>query len=364
MYIQIKKSGKYKYIYIIEAYRRSDGKVGHRTIEKLGRYEDCIKKDPDFVQKLKDNLKIRSHFFSANSDILDTINNKEAYNPNSLLSKKGYPVYNYGSVLLKYIYKNVLYLDYCFKYLQSQYTKKLDFDVSQIIFNRILTKIFFKNICHINNSYYFLNNVFTLESIYDHNAELKLFLEKQKVKVLKFFINKISIKANIPAISEFLVQINKEDVEYVETLQKDSLDNIVPLKDLKANINKISVDSFLNLFESITIKAMFECIRQKVGLDIKDVSDKNISNILNDCLLSLFIPQTTNSKIMYLKVSNNNVENCDLILKAFNFSPLINYSIKSDLARALKMKYCLDKNLLGDEIYNRFVLKEDNDVTK
>lgn len=356
MYIQIKKSGKNKYIYIIEAYRKPNGKVGHRTIERLGKYEDHIKRDPDFLEKLKENLKIRAIFLKKGSKLFENISNKDAYSPNSALSRKGYPIYNYANIVLKQIFKHVLYLDYCFKYLQSQYDKKLSFDVATIIFNRILTKLFFKNICHVDNSYYFLNNAFTLESIYDNKEELNEFIEKQQTKVLNFLIKKLTNQLNIKLPENFFIQLDKDDIKFLE----DKVDNSLSLKEFIENKKTYDADTFLNLFESLIIKVMLLCIRQRVNSNIFN-TDKDIINILNDCSVSLFIPQSSDEKIMYLKVSNNNVSYCDALLEAFELSPLLNCSLKSDLSRALKIKYCHDKQILGETIYNRFTIKTKND---
>ena len=54
MYVQIRKAGKYEYIYVVEAYRKSNGKIAHRG---SGRFcSRAALRDPPRCA----NMKIRS----------------------------------------------------------------------------------------------------------------------------------------------------------------------------------------------------------------------------------------------------------------------------------------------------------------
>ena len=58
MYVQIRMVRNCKYVYVVENRRRkSDGKIVRKTIDKLGKLDDLLKKDPLFIEHLKATLK-------------------------------------------------------------------------------------------------------------------------------------------------------------------------------------------------------------------------------------------------------------------------------------------------------------------
>ena len=60
MYIQIKKSNNTQYVYLVESFRKEDGSIGHRTLNKLGKLDDLLKDDPNALEKLKRDVKAKS----------------------------------------------------------------------------------------------------------------------------------------------------------------------------------------------------------------------------------------------------------------------------------------------------------------
>ena len=66
MYVQIRKAGKYEYIYVVEAYRKSNGKIAHRTIDKIGRYDKLKELNPNFLEELKASVKEQSESIKVN----------------------------------------------------------------------------------------------------------------------------------------------------------------------------------------------------------------------------------------------------------------------------------------------------------
>ena len=87
MYIATQNNGKYRYVYLKSTYREN-GKVKSKIIKNLGRYDELEKKDPNFLQKLKDKYEapkvqatldkeneLNQLVASLNDDTTDTLQN-------------------------------------------------------------------------------------------------------------------------------------------------------------------------------------------------------------------------------------------------------------------------------------------------
>ena len=58
MFVQIRNTGGTDYVYIVRSVREKGKKNPHQeTVQCLGRLEDRIKEDPEYIEKLKEDLR-------------------------------------------------------------------------------------------------------------------------------------------------------------------------------------------------------------------------------------------------------------------------------------------------------------------
>ena len=81
MYVQIRMVRNCKYVYVVEnRRRRSDGKIVRKTVEKLGRLDALLQKDPQFIEHLKKELKNKGEIAKAEQRIYENLTNKAQEN--------------------------------------------------------------------------------------------------------------------------------------------------------------------------------------------------------------------------------------------------------------------------------------------
>ena len=100
MFVQIRKNNKFSYVYIVESYRKDDGSVGHKTLEKVGRYDRLLEEDPNFLEKLKENVKKRGQLIKAENQIFTKVEEESQL---GITAFEGYHIYSYANIILRLI---------------------------------------------------------------------------------------------------------------------------------------------------------------------------------------------------------------------------------------------------------------------
>lgn len=373
MYVHVRKSGNNRYVYIMESYRNSEGKVAHRTIEKLGRYDVLYKKDPQFLEKLKSNLRLRDKF--PRYDNLDQENlwleqqglNAAAPEENSL-AYSGMPVYVYSNRVLRHIFRKILNLEYMLSYMQSQSEEKLDFNLSTLIYHRILAKFFSGSDCVQGTLYTLIGDSFDLKDEHAYLMQVRTIIGSQQERIMSYMLKKASQNANLPEIAVALNELNETTlhnfITSLSAVRQDEknqqllaglqpfLDRLTP----RSTRAELSGQSFLNEFEALVTKAMLEIIRKALCGQGADYTLTEIERALTHAFMTVYIPPYKVSDTLYIKLSNNYTPLNNQILSAFGFEPPLSCSRKNDLQRALKIKYCSNRDILGDAVYERFVI--------
>lgn len=375
MYVHVRKSGNNRYVYIMESYRNSEGKVAHRTIEKLGRYDVLLKKDPLFLEKLRNNLRLRDKF--PRYDNLEQENlwleqqglNTEAPEENSL-AYSGMPVYVYSNRVLRHIFRKILNLEYMLSYMQSQSSESFDFTLSTLIYHRILAKFFSGSDCVQGTLYTLIGDSFDLKDEHAYLMQVRTIIGSQQERILSYMLKKASQNANFPEIAVALGELNATTLNNfltsLNTVRQDEKNQLL-LEGLQPFLARLtphparadlSGQSFLNEFEALVTKAMLEIIRKALLKQGTDYSLTEIERALTRACMTVYIPPYNASDTLYIKLSNSYTGLNNQILSAFGFEAPLSCSRKNDLQRALKIKYCSNREILGDAVYERFVIPD------
>lgn len=119
------KGGKYKYVRVCESYRNAEGKPRSRTIENHGSLDELLKKDPLYVEKLRE--RVAKENAAAKSALLGGLESSAQERIRRLeTAAAGGPDYGHvkklglGSALLRQVWKEDLNLPQLFRYLQSK----------------------------------------------------------------------------------------------------------------------------------------------------------------------------------------------------------------------------------------------------
>lgn len=137
MYIATQNNGKYRYVYLKSTYREN-GKVKSKIIKNLGRYDELEKKDPNFLQKLKDKYeapKVQATLDKENelNQLVASLNDDTTTDAlQNDLSSNAAPSLCYGLEPIRALWKNDLDLLRFFDYLQKQYSKS-EFSISDAV---------------------------------------------------------------------------------------------------------------------------------------------------------------------------------------------------------------------------------------
>lgn len=373
MYVHVRKSGNNRYVYIMEAYRNSEGKVAHRTIEKLGRYDLLYKKDPNFLQKLKDNLKLRSQFpryqqIEEENRWLEAQKLNVSYTEGNQLAYCGMPVYSYANRVLRLIFRKILNLEYVLSHMQAQSEKQYNFNVATLIYHRILAKFFSGSDCVCGTYYNFIGDSFDLKEEHSYLPQIRALISAQQERILTYLLRKASKNANLPQVAVALSELNEATLQNFITslgkLPQDEKERKL-LSDIQPFVEKLtpkrapakrSGQTWLNEFEALVTKAMLEIIRKALKDKGHDFPLVDIQKALTHALMTVYIPPQSADGTLYIKLANSQTELNSQILLAFGFEPPLNCSRKNELLRSLKMKYCATRDIIGADTFDRFVI--------
>lgn len=358
MYVQIRKAGKYEYIYVVEAYRKSNGKIAHRTIDKIGRYDKLKELNPNFLEELKASVKEQSESIKVNIQHNAVENfikhNKKAKNstPDSP-EFAGFPLFNYANSVIFMIWKNILKLEYRLKYLQKQYHPDCDANTSDLLFHRILEKILHRYIKPSSKTIYFIGDVYDpYEELLEYKKVNSL-LNEEINDILNFLIKIFAKEANLPWIEDLeILSANADLKNRLNKILTEHPEHQLSSKEINTLTNNLQKAHTIKLdvLEVLISKIILKIILKRLNEEQIFVSESDIENALGSALLVPCLSESGKNKILYIKVFSENNKLLNSILTVFGLKPLLNCQVKSELSRRLKMRFNNDSDVLSKKL--------------
>ncbi len=344
MFVQIKKSGGAEYIYIIESFRKN-GAVAHRTVKKLGRLDLFLEKDPEALEKLREEVR-------RNSQELRTFSTARTVSQiRSLAIKKeqqelqdGMPSLNYSSFVIKAVWCGCLKLDYRLNYLQRRYHQKLNLNLNQTFFERALARILkFENTgLKFGIETAIMSSSFNPEDpLADADGFLRL-LSIERFRILNFVRDHLQSDHGIDP--EKIKPQNIDDKTY-EKLLHDNNENPV--------YGRFTFEMVAN--------AVVRVLEKKVA-DAGITADfHEIKNSLRRALLLVDCPIGGDGPILYIKANNGHyVRTMNNIMTALGLLPLLNIQDKTELSRRLRTKFTSDEQIIPPMMYAHLIAAGEN----
>lgn len=364
MYIQLKKSNGTGYVYLVESFRKEDGSIGHRTLKKLGRLEDLTRDDPNALEKLRQEVKVKS------SELRGAINKDKvgklkhiARNTRKVDYISGLPVINYANYVIYEIWTEVLKLEYRLDYLQKRYHAGLDYSLSEVLL--ISTVLDLLDLTptgrqDLGREVYgddlgLIGVDYTYQEFITHLEDAKKVLSEETLRVLRFMVKNLS--------EQFGVEFLKNATGGMEQLRLD-VDNAL-LSDLKLESDEQSSISAEELM--LTREARFQQIfsflkmiimrilRHKLEEQTHQEYDfADIRTALRNAMLLIDYPFDNNANFLYIKRGNGQqVRLMNEIMLSVGLQPLMNINDKIELGHRLHTKFKDDRNIVPAFIYAR-----------
>lgn len=239
MYVQIRMVRNCKYVYVVENRRRkSDGKIVRKTIDKLGKLDDLLKKDPLFIEHLKEALKNKGEIAKAEQRLYENLTIKAQDNELSANLNNGYQFIYYANEPLKRFWDAYLNLHYYFKYLQRKYYRDLAFNIEEKVFHMMLE--------------YLIPEAFTLKrSNAFFNEKVDLILERSTDEECKEIIFNTRTR-----FEKFIKRQDRVRFPWYQTVAKEY---DILCAAIKTNLDK---DSYIAVFKHILKQSFLYCINQ------------------------------------------------------------------------------------------------------
>lgn len=334
MFVQIRKNNKFSYVYIVESYRKDDGSVGHKTLEKVGRYDRLLEEDPNFLEKLKENVKKRGQLIKAENQIFTKVEEESQL---GITAFEGYHIYSYANIILRLIWKDYLKLDYRTKYIQDYHFKNINFSIGDHFFHRILESILSDVINLKSDTVHIIGDSYNQFKEMDNHAQFLDILSNQKDKLTDFISSKTAEYSKLPWLNN-LSDILENSSALDELTKSDIFKSIDTSKELASGIKNNEVKRYFDLIKILLIKAVYSIISNKlkeIGINA-DIED--ITLALDNALLLPYSPSVTNNDVVYLKIAGPKVNLMDDILRAFSLEPLLSSQTYNELCNRLKIK--------------------------
>jgi hypothetical protein len=356
MYIQIKKANNTEYVYLVEAFRCENGSIGHRTIKKLGRLDVLVKDDPNALEKLKKEIREKS------ATMRGAISRGEVSKLNSMASHpliqdyyKGLPMLNYGFSVFRYIWTDMLKLEYRLNYLQNKQYSNIPYSLSDILLAKLVVESLSLDV-RDSNIYFgddlgFLGLNYTAEQVNEYHIHAQKILDEESLRMLRFVVKQLSSEYDLDFLNSGMTQMS---LHFDKTLM-DSFD----LDEKGITINKEElVHSKVSRFNQIMSYIRMIClkiIRNKVEVKFNIKYDyAKIKTALREANLLVDYPLEENGKFLYIKANNGeNVVIINNILESFDMKPLLNISDRIEVGHRLHYKLKNDKQLVPDYIYSK-----------
>ncbi|MCR5536526.1 MAG: hypothetical protein K6F05_03835 [Succinivibrio sp.] len=366
MYIQLKKSNGTGYVYLVESFRKDDGSIGHRTLKKLGRLEDLTKDDPDALEKLRKEVKIKSSELrgAINKDKVGKLRNI-AHNTRKVDYVSGLPQINYANYVIYSVWVEVLKLEYRLDYLQKRYHSGLKYRLSEILFITVALDILNLNPAkeqsgrevygeHLG----FLGIDYSYEEYLDCLEDAKRVVNEETLRILRFIVKNLSEQYGV----EFLKTASSNMEQLHLNLDRSVLNDLSLDDNGDDDKNTISAEELV-LTKEARIIQIFSFLRIIIMKIIKyklqessgqDYDFSLIRSAMQKAVLLVDYPFDSNSSFLYIKRDNGeSVLLMNQIMKAVGLQPLLNIIDKIELGHRLHTKFKEDRQIIPAYIYNK-----------
>ncbi len=335
MFVQIKKSGGAEYIYVIESYR-NNGVVAHRTVKKLGRLDKFLEKDPEALEKLREEVRRNSselRSFSTASAVAQ-IRSLAIKSENEQL-QEGMPTLNYSNFVLKAVWNSCLKLDYRINYIQRRYHPEVLANYNNICFERALSEILrFENTgLQFGKETALLASEFNPDTAPNNDELLYSFLGTEHDHILSFVRKRMLDDLNIDPKMLHPAFLGEQDGrELIESLTN--------------NIEKGKL--CFQLVCTAVVKVLVKKISEAgISADFNEI----INSLRRAVLLVDFPFGNPESPVLYIKANNGHyVRTMNGIMKALGLLPLLNIQDKTELSRRLRTKFTSDDQIIPNRM--------------
>ncbi len=331
MFVQIKKSGGAEYIYVIESYRRN-GIVAHRTVKKLGRLDKFLEKDPEALEKLREEVRRNSselRNFSTASAVAQ-IRSLAIKRENEQL-QEGMPSLNYANFVLKAVWCGCLKLDYRLNYLQRRYYPDFKRNFNNIFFERVLARILkFENTrLKFGIETALLGSNFDPEIPPSNDDVFYNLVSKEREHILTFIKKRMLDDLDI---DPKMLRPDFIDEEKFQSLVKGSDENL--------EMGQLCFD----IVCSAVVKVM---VKKITDAGINADFDEILNSLRRAVLLVDFPFGDPQAPVLYIKANNGHyVRTMNGIMKALGLLPLLNIQDKTELSRRLRTKFTSDDQII------------------
>lgn len=339
MFVQIKKAGGAEYIYVIESYRRN-GVIAHRTVKKLGRLDKFLEKDPEALEKLREEVRRNSNelrSFSTAGAVAQI--QSVAVKRDSEELQDGMPTLNYSSFVLKAVWNGCLKLDYRLQYLQRRYHPYFEGSLNQEFFERILGDILkFENTgLKFGIETGIMSSDFNPETPQENSEIFYKLLGIERERILKFIQKRMQ--------DDLGIIINERTLEHME--------NVINEPSNPGDIQSTWAGEEVFKIVSAAVVSVLEKKVADAGITTDFLE---IQNSLRRAVLLVDYPVGTEAPVLYIKANNGHyVRTMNSIMKALGLLPLLNIQDKTELSRRLRTKFTSDEQIIPSSMYKRLL---------
>ncbi len=351
MYIQIKKSNNTKYVYLVESFRKDDGTIGHRTLNKLGKLDLLLQDDPQALEKLKKEVKEKSAEIKGaiKKDVVTKLNSMAK---SSRLKKydAGLPQINYAYAVFRFIWTDILKLDYRFSYLQSRYYPKLKYSLSDTVLANIVISVLNMGNEETELAYGeylgFLGLNYTAKELKENFENCKKILTEESMHTLRFIVKQLSAEYDMEFLTSTMTQSGFHvDSEMLQNMELDSADDTFGSDELVLN-KAARFNMIFSYLQLIMMKIIKFRLDKKSG---EEYDFDKIKNALREAIVLVDYPLVENESFLYIKRNNGfSAKLMNLILKAFDMSPILNVQDKTELGHRLHLKLKSENKIVPD----------------
>ncbi len=362
MFVQLKKSAGIQYIYIIESYRKPNGKSAHRTIRKMGRLDDFIRDDPLALEKLREEVRRNSNELRNFSAIhaVSSIKNVVRFSQARSYTE-GFPCLNYSNYVLRLIWTDILKLEYRFNYLQKQYLESLGFSLSKAVFFQVVSESL--RLSEMSEAsgfeYALIGDDINVKKARGVRTQALTVLSRNAVRIVPFVTNRLHELTG----GEFFIPATPGALK--ANSENEILDNLISLPekcrrheaDSPPPFNSEELNFGYFVLKVLTV-AVLRTLRDTLQARGLNCSYDHILYCLRQANLLVHYSPLSDAPLLYLKANNGKTaQDINRILTAMELSPLLNAQDRVELARRLRAKFRSDSDIVPEEIFAKISLR-------
>ena len=356
MYVQLKKSNDTKYVYLVESYRKDDGSIGHRTLEKLGRLDDLLKNDPQALEKLKAEVKEKSAMIRGAINKAQLNKVKTIANHSQIKGyEQGLPQINYAYRIFDHIWSDILKLEYRLDYLQTKYYSDIEFSLSEVLLSHTVIEILSLDSENDDLKYGddlgFLGINYTNEQLTEYTQNAQNLLNEESLRLLRFIVKNLSSEYGLDFLNSGTSQLTLHfDKEFLDKLDIKSSEVTISADEI---VHK-KVSRFKQIFSYLRI-IMMKLIRFRVQEKFgEDYEFSDLKKAMREAIILVDYPLNSDGRFMYIKRNNGRTaEIMNKIMSAFDMSPLLNIEDKIELGHRLHLKLRHDEQIIPEYMFNK-----------